>query len=61
MNHEKISNIQMEGVDIADHPDYCDAFIASADYNGEPMTDKQLDKLNEDTEFIYESVLEQLF
>lgn len=53
-----LDNIELDGIDHNDHPKYCDAFISSADYNGETMTDDQLDSLNEDSELIHELVTE---
>ena len=56
MDYKKISNIRVENIDASDHPDYVDAFILSADYEGQPMTDEQLDKINEDGDFILKAV-----
>ena len=61
MKYTKIENVEVDGIDTNDYPDFCDAFIASADYNGKPMTSAQLDELNEDADFVYESVLNQLY
>ena len=56
MDYKKINNIEVDGIDTNDYPKFCDAFISSADYDGVEMTDKQLDVLNEDSEFVYKSV-----
>jgi hypothetical protein len=56
MDYKKINNIKVDGIDTNDYPKFCDAFISSADYNGVEMTDKELDVLNEDSDFVYESV-----
>ena len=61
MNYKKIDNIEVDGIDTKDYPDFCDAFIVSADYNGKPMTNKQINKLNENTDFVYECVNNNLF
>ena len=61
MNYENIDNIEIDGIDYKDFPDFCDAFISSADYNGVPMTDKKLDKLNDNSEFVYEIVQDYLY
>ena len=61
MDYKLIDNIEVDGIDTNDYPDFCDAFISSADYNGEPMTDDQLDKLNDDGDFVHECVLKDLF
>lgn len=56
MDYKKIKNIEVEGIDTKDYPDFCDAFISSADYDGKPMTEVQLDELNQDSSFVYECV-----
>jgi len=61
MNYNKISNISVEGIDLKDYPDFVNAFIDNADYDGEPMTDEQLDEINEDTDFVYDCVIKQIF
>jgi len=60
-NYEKIDNVMVDGIDTSDYPDFCDAYISSADYHGEPMTDEQLNTINEDSEFIHNQVFEQLY
>jgi hypothetical protein len=56
MDTTKIDNIKLEDIYYIDAPDFCDAFIASADYNGVPMTGKQLNDINEDSDFVYNAV-----
>ena len=51
-NYELITNITIDGIDHRDYPDYCDAFIDYAEYDGKAMTDEQLDALNEDHELV---------
>jgi len=61
MDYKLIDNIEVDGIDTKDYPDFSDAFIASADYDGKPMTDEQLEELNEDSDFVYESVQNHMF
>ena len=61
MSYDLIDNIEVDGIDTNDYPDFCDAFISSADYNGKPMTDEQLEALNEDYSFVHDCVYTQLF
>lgn len=61
MDYKLIDNIEVDGIDTKDYPDFCDSFIASADYDGKPMTNEQLDELNEDSDFVYECVQNHLF
>ena len=60
-DYKLIDNIEVDGIDTKDYPDFCDAFIASADYDGKPMTDEQLEELNKDSDFVYECVQNHLF
>ena len=42
-NPVKLKNMKVEGVDMMDFPDFCDAFISYAEHlNGTPMTDAEL-------------------
>ena len=61
MELDKISNIELGGIDTNDYPDFCDAFIESAEYNGVQLTDAELDELNCNSEFVYDCVLNELF
>ena len=58
--YTKITNVVLDGIHHWDYPDYCDAFIDSADYDGKEMTDEQLNELNEDYELIHELVWDNL-
>jgi len=61
IDYNLIEDVQVEGIDYADYPDFCDAFIASAIYDGKPMSDEMLDELNEDYDFVYESITNYIF
>ena len=58
-----IDDVVVEGIDYSDYPDFCDAYIESAtiiEDDGEvrDATDKELDKLNDNRDFVYSKVLE---
>lgn len=59
-DYEKISNVEVNGVDRKDHPNYCDAHILSADYDDTPMSDEMIDKLNENSSYVHDCVLEKV-
>lgn len=59
--YSKISNIQFDDIDHSDAPDYCDAHIVSADYDGQPMDNDQIDFLNEDRQYVYEKLMDYLY
>jgi len=61
LDYSLIDNIEVEGIDHRDAPDFCDAFIAAADYDGRPMTENELEKLNEDGDFRYQAVIDSLY
>lgn len=61
LDYSKITNVLVDGIDTADQPDFCDAYITSAYYKGEPMTETQIEILNKDSEFINTSVFKQLY
>ena len=60
LDYDQVDNIVVEGIDTKDYPDFCDAYIVSADYDGKPMTDEQLDELNEDGDFQHECIMNDL-
>lgn len=61
LDYSKISNVSIGGLDMADYPDFCDAYIESADYGDREMTDEELDVLNEDSGFISEAAHASLY
>tara|TARA_R110000851_G_scaffold35383_1_gene93118 strand:- start:209 stop:448 length:240 start_codon:yes stop_codon:yes gene_type:complete len=60
MDYKLIDNIEVDGIDTKDYPDFCDAYIVSADYDGKPMTDEQLDTINDDGDFQHECIMNDL-
>jgi len=56
----KVDNIEFD-YDTNDYPDFSDACITSADYDGNQMTDEQLDELNQDSDFVHEKLINYLF
>ncbi len=60
LDYSLIENIEFDGIDHRDYPDYCDAYITSADYDGREMTDEELDMINDDASFVYDSLMSYL-
>lgn len=56
-----IDSIEFDDIDHSDYPDFCDAFISYAEIGGKPMTGIELDKLNDDRDFVYEKLMEYIF
>ena len=58
----QIDNIELDGIDTKDYPDFCDAYICYADYKGREMTAEELDCVNDEHgEFVHEKVFDHLF
>lgn len=57
------SSIEIEGIDMNDFPDFCDAFISAANFNdGVELNDEQLEQLQDENyclvnELIHENQL----
>jgi len=56
----KITNIEFDGIDHNDYPDYCDVFIVSCDIDGKPATDEEVEVINKDAELVYNLFIENL-
>ena len=59
LDYDLIDNVVFGGVDPEDYPDFCDAYIESANYNGVEMTEAQLELL--DISYFYENIIESIF
>lgn len=61
LDYTRITDVEVDGIDTRDYPDFSDAFIASAVYKGREMTEAELERLNEDRDFVYEKVQARLY
>lgn len=57
---KEITDIEFDGIDHTDYPDYCDAYITYATLYDRELTDEEIDELNEDSSFVYECLMEYL-
>jgi hypothetical protein len=49
LNGRKIKNVEVDGVEADDYPDFCDAFFSYAEYDdGTPLADEELELLEKD-------------
>lgn len=57
--------VEMENVNIVDYPEFCDAYISKANYHEggtvRELTEDELEKINEDYDFVYNNVINYLF
>ena len=61
LDYSKISNVVVGGIDYSDYPDFCDAYIESAWYDGAEMTPEQLEIIANDSQFVYDCVIAKIF
>ncbi len=62
INLSRIENMEFEGVDFSDYPDFVDAFLVSAEINGRDLTEEEIDYLNDEHyEFVNERVFSSIF
>ena len=61
LDYTKIEDVEVDGIDTSDYPDFCDAYIASATYKGREMTEEELDALNEDGSYIYDKITDKIY
>ena len=56
-------DIEVQGIDTRDYPDFCDAYISSAVWSDtlEELTEDELEELNQDGQLVYECVIEKLY
>ena len=59
IDFKKVEVLEVSDINHYDYPEYCDAYISEANYNGNPMNDDMLDEINDNhPDFVYEKVWE---
>lgn len=61
MDYSKLANVEVDGINTKDAPDFCDAYISYAEYDGIECSENQLDELNNDGDFVYEQVIATIY
>jgi hypothetical protein len=61
LDYSKISDVEVDGIDTRDYPDFCDAYIVSADYKGRLATEKEIDIMNADSDFVHDCVYDYIY
>ncbi len=58
----KVDNMEFDGIDFLDYPDFCDAFLVAADYDGRELSEEEIDYINDEHyDFVNERVYSSLF
>lgn len=58
---DKITGVKFEGIDPKDYPDFCDSYIVYAERGGTPLTEDELEELNDDRDTMYELLMNYLY
>ena len=58
LDYDLIDNVVFGGIDPEDYPDFCDAYIESADYDGREMTEAELELINKDIGYWYDDIVQ---
>lgn len=63
LNNRSVIDLDIDGINMRDYPDFCDAYIAGAAWEdtGESLTEEELEELNDDSDLVYELVLERIY
>lgn len=61
LDYSKITDVEVVNIRSDDAPDYVDAYIESASYDGREMSEAELDELNEDSSYVYDAVINWLY
>ena len=61
LDYSLIHSVEVDGVDTRDYPDFSDAYISNAWYGDREMSDEELDILNEDGDYVWQSVYDTVF
>lgn len=62
IDFNKISNVSISDIKASDYPDFVDAYIACAEYEGKEMSIEMIDYINDNhTDYVYEQVIKQIF
>lgn len=58
LDYSQIEDVIIDGIDHRDSNDFSDAYIVSARYKGRDMTESELERLNEDQDYVYECTID---
>ena len=64
LNNLEVTDIEVDGVNQKDYPDFCDAYIESAKFvsSGKELNDDELEKLKEENaDLFFEDIMEQIY
>jgi hypothetical protein len=61
IDFDKVEVLEVSNINYSDHPEYCDAYISEAKYNGKTMSDEMINEINDNyPDFVYIQVMDQI-
>tara|TARA_B100000161_G_scaffold229727_1_gene176780 strand:- start:30 stop:260 length:231 start_codon:yes stop_codon:yes gene_type:complete len=63
LNNLEVTDVKVDGIDMKDYPDFCDAYIDSAKFvsSGKELTDVELEQLQEqNADEFYEDIMDKV-
>ena len=64
LNNLEVTDVEVDGVNQKDYPDFCDAYIESSKFvsSGKELNDDELEKLKEENaDLFFEDIMEQIY
>jgi hypothetical protein len=63
LNGRTVVDVRVDGIDMSDYPDFCDAYFESACYeDGTTLTDDELEQLgDQNPETLHEMIYDQIY
>ena len=64
LNNLEVTDVEVDGVNQKDYPDFCDAYIESAKFvsSGKELNEDELEKLQEENaDLFFEDIMEQIY
>ena len=56
-NIDLLDDIEIDGINMGDYPDFCDAFLVGASYKGRELTEDELEYVQESNpDWFYDKV-----
>ena len=60
-NIDLLDDVEIDGINMGDYPDFCDAFLVGASYKGRELTEDELEYVQESNpEWFYDKVWDKI-
>ena len=61
-NIDLLDDVEIDGINMGDYPDFCDAFLEGESYKGRELTEDELEYVQESNpEWFYDKVWDYVF